>query len=107
MMPKVSCSGLSTIVKPTDYAPAVPVIVVFTKYDQLVDLKIYDLDEPDEDEDILLIRGMREADIEFEETCVRPLKEIAEEVPFVKVSSRFHGNLDIVIRETSPVVCSS
>ena len=75
--------GFSTIFKHT----AVPVIIVFMKYDQLVDLKIFDLDEPDEE--TLLICGMCKADINFEESCVCPLKEIAREVPFVKVSSRF------------------
>jgi hypothetical protein len=71
------------------YHLAVPLIVVFTKYDQLVGVAIYNA--PAElDDDEAQSYGEKKASKAFKELCVDPLQETVGNVLLSKVSSGCH-----------------
>lgn len=74
----------------------IAMVLVFTKYDQLIDMKEDHVlrDDPEIEEDDLLSRSRAEAEEEFDECCVRTLKKFASESgsrlpPIVKVSGAY------------------
>lgn len=68
---------------------AVPVIVVFTKYDTLVMSEIYRAG-PDilklGDENKIQLHGMKKADEIFKKVCINPLVEISGDMQLARVS---------------------
>ncbi|THH21215.1 hypothetical protein EW146_g305 [Bondarzewia mesenterica] len=56
----------------------VPVIVVFTNYDELVGLKILRTNDGSSTADKLMLLGRELADEDFEERCVCPMREVAK-----------------------------
>jgi hypothetical protein len=69
----------------------VPIIAIFTKYDQLIDRTDYDMDESrcsglDEATRSKLVR--KDADVILQEVCIGPFEEfVQKKIPHVTVSS--------------------
>jgi hypothetical protein len=70
----------------------VPVIVVFTKFDELVTAMEHDMDssragnrKPEE----ITALAKKDADAAFSKICVRPLQRVRGKAPYARVSSAF------------------
>jgi hypothetical protein len=81
-------------VLPLNLPVAVPVIAVFTKYDQLIsraDRKLNSANHAKLNEEQILELVKKDADSTLQQHCIDPFKELmGDEVPFMTVSSKFN-----------------
>jgi hypothetical protein len=63
----------------------VPIVVVFTKFDYLVELACQDLPDDASDETIEELCAEK-AEMEFQKLCVKPLRRVNPELPYARSS---------------------
>jgi hypothetical protein len=88
-------SALNALSRSLIYNCAVPIIVVFTKYDKLVTTKIMEGNtETLSDEDAWRL-GETQAEKAFQGLCIDPLTAAVGRVRVMQVSSGYHGGMSV------------